>query len=101
MPLLVPGTLAPDFTLSDVDGKPFTLSQQRGSVVVLVLKGRSVPEVGLAHLHDRHRLRQCARPPHDGQWDDQNCREHDRQPDPQEATPPRSSRELDVHLDRG
>jgi peroxiredoxin len=37
MPLLVPGTLAPDFTLSDVDGKPFTLSLQRGSVVVLVL----------------------------------------------------------------
>lgn len=37
MPLLAPGTLAPDFTIADVDGKPFTLSQQRGSVVVLVL----------------------------------------------------------------
>jgi peroxiredoxin len=37
MPLLAPGTMAPDFTLSDVDDKPFTLSQQRGSVVVLVL----------------------------------------------------------------
>ena len=37
MPLLKPGIMAPDFTLSDVGGNPFTLSQQRGSVVVLVL----------------------------------------------------------------
>jgi peroxiredoxin len=37
MPLQSPGTMAPDFTLADVDGRPFTLSQQRGFVVALVL----------------------------------------------------------------
>jgi peroxiredoxin len=37
MPLLKPGTPAPNFALADVAGNPFTLSQQRGSVVVLVL----------------------------------------------------------------
>jgi peroxiredoxin len=37
MPLQEPGILAPDFTLADVEGKPFTLSLQRGSIVVLVL----------------------------------------------------------------
>lgn len=35
-PPLVPGTKAPDFTLSDQDGKRVTLSKLRGSNVVLV-----------------------------------------------------------------
>jgi peroxiredoxin Q/BCP len=30
-----PGDPAPDFTLKDQDGKPFTLSKQKGSIVVL------------------------------------------------------------------
>jgi len=37
MPLEQPTTPAPDFTLTDVDGQPFTLSSLRGKVVVLVL----------------------------------------------------------------
>lgn len=31
----VPAMLAPDFTLKDIDGKPYTLSNLRGSVVVI------------------------------------------------------------------
>ncbi|MHB9034239.1 MAG: peroxiredoxin family protein [Anaerolineae bacterium] len=36
MPLLPAETLAPDFTLEALDAQPFTLSGQRGKVVVLV-----------------------------------------------------------------
>ncbi len=37
MPLIPPTELASDFTLSDINGQPFTLSAQRGHIVVLVL----------------------------------------------------------------
>ena len=33
--MLQPGTPAPDFTVSDHEGNPFTLSEQRGHEVVL------------------------------------------------------------------
>ena len=36
---VVPGQAAPDFTLNDVNGIPFTLSAYRGKVVLLVLAG--------------------------------------------------------------
>ena len=36
---VVPGQAAPDFTLNDVNGTPFTLSANRGKVVLLVLAG--------------------------------------------------------------
>lgn len=37
MPLAPAAVMASDFTLPDVNGVPFTLSAQRGQVVVLVL----------------------------------------------------------------
>jgi cytochrome oxidase Cu insertion factor (SCO1/SenC/PrrC family) len=36
---VVPGNTAPDFTLNDVNGTPFTLSSYRGKAVLLVLAG--------------------------------------------------------------
>ena len=36
---VVPGDPAPDFTLNDVNGTPFTLSAYRGKAVLLVLAG--------------------------------------------------------------
>jgi len=47
-------TLAPDFTLTDVDGKPFRLSDQRGKVVVLEFMYTACP----ACVEESPRLRQ-------------------------------------------
>jgi peroxiredoxin len=43
------GAPAPDFTLSDTDGKPVTLSQQKGSTVVLEWFNPGCPFVEYAH----------------------------------------------------
>jgi hypothetical protein len=43
------GAPAPDFTLSDTDGKPVTLSQQKGSTVVLEWFNPGCPFVQYAH----------------------------------------------------
>lgn len=38
---LEPGTLAPDFTLTDQDGRPFTLSSTRGSKTIVYFYGEA------------------------------------------------------------
>jgi len=45
--------LAPDFTLTDVDGKPFTLSDQRGKVVVLQFMYTTCPACAMEAPHLR------------------------------------------------
>ena len=41
MPKVEINTLAPDFTLEDFQGKPFTLSEQRGENKVLLVFNRT------------------------------------------------------------
>ena len=42
--LLVPGTQAPDFTLKDIDGKEFSISDFKGKTVVLVFWASWCPD---------------------------------------------------------
>lgn len=48
--VLEPADPAPDFTLTDEQGQPFTLSEQRGKVVVLFFGFTSCPDICPAEL---------------------------------------------------
>ncbi|HMQ30800.1 MAG TPA: SCO family protein [Chloroflexaceae bacterium] len=48
--VLDPPSPAPDFTLTDEQGQPFTLSEQRGKVVVLFFGFTSCPDICPAEL---------------------------------------------------
>lgn len=48
--VLDPASPAPDFTLTDEQGQPFTLSDQRGKVVVLFFGFTSCPDICPAEL---------------------------------------------------
>jgi len=40
MTAITPGSVAPDFTLDDLDGQPFTLFERRGHRLVLLVFNR-------------------------------------------------------------
>jgi protein SCO1/2 len=60
-----PAKAAPDFTLTDQNGQPFTLSEQRGNVVLLFFGFTSCPDICPTTLADiaaaREQLGQSAR----------------------------------------